>query len=389
MPITSTVAGVPAPARRPGRGAGARGRAPVVLDQVDWFSLINWACAAEAALGLGDAELAAAAYEKLAPYAGRVASPGSGTRSDRSTPSWPMAAAAVGRARHRRPARRRRPAADGGMADPAGRAVAARPAGPLRRSDGPGSGDVAERDRARALERPPGEPPHAACASAARLGEQLAPDRAGTSCSTHGTSASTSAEVDALLKCSFSSRSQSSWVSSSWISAIASVSSCWRWSPRRSRAATSRTARARRRSSSACAGEPGEPGRAGLEDRVDLAVLGLHRLQHGPVRAASARSRAPARGRRPRRCGGGAARRRTSPTLPPAPARLAVGRRRAPRGGRERRRGRAGRRGASGTSSPCPPGPGGPRPGRAAGSAAGQVACLGLHGGLLQRVPTG
>ncbi len=64
---------------------------PVVLDEVDWFSMLNWACAAEAALGLGDHDLAAAAYEKLAPYAGRVASAGSGQRhADRSTRSWRM-----------------------------------------------------------------------------------------------------------------------------------------------------------------------------------------------------------------------------------------------------------------------------------------------------------
>ena len=69
---------------------------PVVLDEVDWFSLMNWACAAEAALGLGDTELAAAAYEKLAPYAGRVASAGSGNAMGPVDAFLAHAAAAVG-----------------------------------------------------------------------------------------------------------------------------------------------------------------------------------------------------------------------------------------------------------------------------------------------------
>jgi hypothetical protein len=66
---------------RAGRVEEARAHAashPVDLSGDDWFSMLNWACAAEAALGLGDKDLAAAAYARLAPYEGRVASAGSG-----------------------------------------------------------------------------------------------------------------------------------------------------------------------------------------------------------------------------------------------------------------------------------------------------------------------
>ena len=96
IPITSTVLVF---LLRSGDLDGARAHAaehPVVLDEVDWFSLMNWACAAEAALGLGDTELAAAAYEKLAPYAGRVASAGSGNAMGPVDAFLAHAAAAVG-----------------------------------------------------------------------------------------------------------------------------------------------------------------------------------------------------------------------------------------------------------------------------------------------------
>jgi tetratricopeptide (TPR) repeat protein len=69
---------------------------PMVLDAVDWFSMLNWASAAEASLWLQDHETAAAAYEKLAPYAGRVASSGSGNASGPVDAFLAHAAAAVG-----------------------------------------------------------------------------------------------------------------------------------------------------------------------------------------------------------------------------------------------------------------------------------------------------
>jgi hypothetical protein len=58
--------------------------------------MLNWACAAEAALGLDDHELAAAAYDRLAPYAGRVASSGSGNAMGPVDAFLAHAAAAVG-----------------------------------------------------------------------------------------------------------------------------------------------------------------------------------------------------------------------------------------------------------------------------------------------------
>ncbi len=96
IPITSTALVF---LLRSGDLEGAKAHAAehaVALDEVDWFSLMNWACAAEAALGLGDAELAAAAYAKLAPYAGRVASAGSGNALGPVDAFLAHAAAAVG-----------------------------------------------------------------------------------------------------------------------------------------------------------------------------------------------------------------------------------------------------------------------------------------------------
>ena len=96
IPITSTVLVF---LLRSGDLEGAKAHAaqhPVVLDEVDWFSMMNWACAAEASLGLHDTELAAAAYEKLAPYGGRVASAGSGNAMGPADAFLAHAAAAVG-----------------------------------------------------------------------------------------------------------------------------------------------------------------------------------------------------------------------------------------------------------------------------------------------------
>ena len=142
IPITSTVLVF---LLRSGDLEGAKAHAaqhPVVLDEVDWFSMMNWALRGRGALGLHDTELAAAAYEKLAPYAGRAASAGSGNAMGPVDAFLAHAAAAVGDTTLAASARRRRAAADGGMADPAGRAVAARPAGALRLLV-----DVSERDR--------------------------------------------------------------------------------------------------------------------------------------------------------------------------------------------------------------------------------------------------
>ena len=52
---------------------------PAQLDSITWFSLLNWACAAEVAAGIGDRDLGSRAYDLLAPYAGCSACAGSGS----------------------------------------------------------------------------------------------------------------------------------------------------------------------------------------------------------------------------------------------------------------------------------------------------------------------
>jgi hypothetical protein len=96
MPVTSIVLTL---LLRGGDEEAARAHAaehPLRLAGVDWFSLLNWACAAEAALGLGDSETAAAAYAALAPYAGRAVSAGSGNAMGPVDAFLAHAAAAVG-----------------------------------------------------------------------------------------------------------------------------------------------------------------------------------------------------------------------------------------------------------------------------------------------------
>ena len=78
----------------------------VDLSLDDWFSMLNWSCAAEAALGLGDRDLAAAAYRLLAPYAGRCTSAGSGNATGPVDAFLAHAAAAVGDLELAAPARR-------------------------------------------------------------------------------------------------------------------------------------------------------------------------------------------------------------------------------------------------------------------------------------------
>ena len=86
---------------RGGEEAEARelhARLTVQLDQEDWFSMLNWCCAAEAALWLDDRELAAAAYERIAPFAGYSCSAGSGNAMGPVDAYLAQAAAAVGEA---------------------------------------------------------------------------------------------------------------------------------------------------------------------------------------------------------------------------------------------------------------------------------------------------
>ena len=51
---------------------------PIDLSDDNWFSMMNWGTAAEAAAGLGDRELAARAYERLAPFEHHAVVAGSG-----------------------------------------------------------------------------------------------------------------------------------------------------------------------------------------------------------------------------------------------------------------------------------------------------------------------
>ena len=63
-----------------------------------WFSLLPWALGAEAALALGDRDLAATTYRLLAPHAGHMACAGSGTALGPVDTFLAMAAAATGEA---------------------------------------------------------------------------------------------------------------------------------------------------------------------------------------------------------------------------------------------------------------------------------------------------
>lgn len=63
-----------------------------------WFSLLPWSLGAEAAMALGDRELAATTYELLAPHAGHMACAGSGTALGPVDAFLAMAAAATGEA---------------------------------------------------------------------------------------------------------------------------------------------------------------------------------------------------------------------------------------------------------------------------------------------------
>ncbi len=63
-----------------------------------WFSLLPWALGAEAALALGDRDLAATTYQLLAPHAGHMACAGSGVALGPVDAFLAMAAAATGEA---------------------------------------------------------------------------------------------------------------------------------------------------------------------------------------------------------------------------------------------------------------------------------------------------
>jgi hypothetical protein len=69
---------------------------PPQLDDNDWFSTLNWANGAAAALYLDDRDTGARLYDRLAPLAGMSANAGSGNASGPIDAYLAMAAAAVG-----------------------------------------------------------------------------------------------------------------------------------------------------------------------------------------------------------------------------------------------------------------------------------------------------
>jgi hypothetical protein len=84
---------------RAGEDATARSHAathPLTIVPPDWMAMLNWGCAAEAALGLGDQAMGAAAYAVLAPYPGRTVCAGSGNAMGPVDAFLALAAATVG-----------------------------------------------------------------------------------------------------------------------------------------------------------------------------------------------------------------------------------------------------------------------------------------------------
>jgi hypothetical protein len=69
---------------------------PVDVEHDTWLSPLVWACAAEAALALGDGVLARRAYDLLSPYAGRVACAGAHCAMGPVDAFLALAAAATG-----------------------------------------------------------------------------------------------------------------------------------------------------------------------------------------------------------------------------------------------------------------------------------------------------
>jgi len=78
LPVESSVVALLCRAGAVEEARTYRERHPFSLDADDWFSLLNWSHAAEAAAYLGDAALGAAMHDRLLPYAGRNSCAGSG-----------------------------------------------------------------------------------------------------------------------------------------------------------------------------------------------------------------------------------------------------------------------------------------------------------------------
>ena len=76
----------------------ARALAPAIdVDEPEsWFSLLVWCTAGEVALGIGDAQLGAAAYARAAPYSGGLCLGGTGAPLGPVDAFLALAAAATG-----------------------------------------------------------------------------------------------------------------------------------------------------------------------------------------------------------------------------------------------------------------------------------------------------
>lgn len=96
LPVTSTMLVFWLRAGKVDRAKTYVATHPVRVDDDDWFSMLNWCAAAEAALGLDDHALASAAYDRVAPFAGHSCSAGSGLAMGPADAFLALAAVAVG-----------------------------------------------------------------------------------------------------------------------------------------------------------------------------------------------------------------------------------------------------------------------------------------------------
>ncbi|GAB3441724.1 hypothetical protein GCM10027517_18070 [Phycicoccus ginsengisoli] len=96
LPVTSTVLLFWLRGGEHERAVSCWRQHPVDVGDDDWFAMLNWCAAAEVGLWLDDRALASAAYERLAPYAGRSGCAGSGNAIGPVDVFLAQAAAAVG-----------------------------------------------------------------------------------------------------------------------------------------------------------------------------------------------------------------------------------------------------------------------------------------------------
>ncbi|KGN34372.1 hypothetical protein N802_11860 [Knoellia sinensis KCTC 19936] len=96
LPATSTLIVLLARSGELERARTFRRSHSIDLTGDDWFSMLNWCAAGEAGLWLDDPAIAAEAHERMAPYADRAASAGSGNAMGPVDMFLAQAAAAVG-----------------------------------------------------------------------------------------------------------------------------------------------------------------------------------------------------------------------------------------------------------------------------------------------------